>query len=667
MRETLRSWLLPLHRWSGLVAGAVFLLVAVTGAAMAFRPQLEPLVAPALLTAPTCAKALPLDELVDRARAASRQAGPLRFIRLYDTPSATARVRFDDGKWVYVDACTGRVAGSQPLYGGLFGTLGWLHIFGFMPGQEQFAGVVALLFAAAMLGAGLVLWWPATLRALRAGMCPPSGVTGAARSIGLHKTVAFYAAPVLLASAVTGLFQAWHWGSAPAPARLAAPAVPGVHAASLQQLWEVAQQVVPQPQKTQIRFPALPGAPVTFEMVASDAPHANALTYVRIDPYSGQLREYVPHSANPPAHKAYLFAAALHYGWVGGIAGQLLLLLGSLAVPVLAWTGVASFLRRRRARPVRLRVIVARKSVEAQDVCAFELVAADGKPLPTFAPGAHIEVHLSGGMVRHYSLCNDPRETHRYQIAVMHAAGSRGGSRAMHQALKTGDRLEISAPRNHFPLVPGARRTLLFAGGIGITPIICMAEQLAAAGDDFELHYCARAPERAAFRQRIAGSNFAHRVHFHYSEAGGAIDLPAVLAAPDSQAHLYVCGPAGFMDAVFKCAQAQGWNAGQLHREYFGAAASSQSGGAAFDIRIASTGATVHVGPDTTALDALAAHGIRLPSSCRVGVCGTCLTRVIDGEPDHRDLFLSPEMRARNDRMAPCCSRSRSAVLTLDL
>jgi vanillate O-demethylase ferredoxin subunit len=667
MRETLRPWLLHLHRWSGLVAGIVFLLVALTGAALAFRPQLEPFVAPALLTAPACATTLPLDVLVERARATSPQAGPLRFIRLVETPGATVRVRFDDGKWVDVDPCSGRVAGSQRLYGGLFGTLSWLHIFGFMPGQKQIAGAVALLFAAAMLGAGLVLWWPPTLRALRAGMRLPSGVVGAARSIGLHKAVAFYAAPVLLASAATGLFQAYHWGTAPAPARLAAPAAPGAHAASLQGLWEVAQQVVPRPRKTQVRFPAQAGAPVTFEMVASDAPHANALNYVRIDPRNGQLREVVPHAANPPAHKAYLFAAALHYGWVGGIAGQLLLLLGSLAVPVLAWTGVASFLRRREARPGRLRVVVAKKSIEAQDICAFELVSADGKPLPPFAAGAHIEVHLPGAMVRHYSLCNDPRETHRYLIAVMHAAASRGGSWAMHQTLKAGDRLEISAPRNHFPLVPGARRTLLFAGGIGITPIICMAEQLAAAGDDFELHYCARAPERAAFRQRIAGSGYAHRVHFHYSEAGRAIDLPAVLAAFDDQAHLYVCGPAGFMDAVLECAQAQGWRAGQLHREYFGAGAPSQAGGPAFDIRIASTGAMVHVGPDTTALDALAAHGIRLPSSCREGVCGTCLTGVIDGEPDHRDLFLSPELRARNDRMAPCCSRSRSAVLTLDL
>jgi vanillate O-demethylase ferredoxin subunit len=401
-------------------------------------------------------------------------------------------------------------------------------------------------------------------------------------------------------------------------------------------------------------------------MVAQSAPHANALSYARIDPHSGQMVDYLPHAANRASHKAYLIAAALHYGWIGAIAGQLLLLLGALAVPVLAWTGVASFLRGRRpATATRQRLVVVRKAVEADGVCSFELADPGGGRLPRFSAGSHIEVFLPGGLVRHYSLCNDPRERHRYLIAVMHVPESRGGSRAMHEAVLEGGAIETGLPRNHFPLVSKARRTILFAGGIGITPIICMAERLA--GSDFALHYFARSPGRAAFRERIARSRFADRVQFHFSEGGRRVDVASLLPAPDSGTHLYVCGPAPFMDAVIDAARANGWSNDQVHREYFAAAPVDNTADTAFDIRIASSGAIVHVDKGVTALAALAAHGIKVPSSCEQGVCGTCVTRVTAGEPDHRDLFLSPEQRACNDQFAPCCSRSRSAILTLDL
>ncbi|MDL2353971.1 MAG: PDR/VanB family oxidoreductase, partial [Pseudomonadota bacterium] len=272
-------------------------------------------------------------------------------------------------------------------------------------------------------------------------------------------------------------------------------------------------------------------------------------------------------------------------------------------------------------------------------------------------------------LVRQYSLCNDPRETQRYLIAVMHTADSRGGSRAMHQVVNVGDCIEIGPPRNHFPLAPGAARSLLLAGGIGITPIICMSERLAGDRADFSVHYCARSPQRAAFVQRIAQSGYADRVTFHYSEGTQEqrVDLRGLLAAPDGRTHLYVCGPAGFMDAVIAAALAHGWCEDQVHREYFAAAPREHGGDTAFDIRIASSGAIVHVASDVTALQALAANGIALPSSCEQGVCGSCLTRVLGGEPDHRDLYLSAGQHARNDQFTPCCSRSQSPMLTLDL
>lgn len=187
-----------------------------------------------------------------------------------------------------------------------------------------------------------------------------------------------------------------------------------------------------------------------------------------------------------------------------------------------------------------IEVRVAAKVCEAEGICSYELVRLDGMPLPPFEAGAHIDVHVGDKHVRQYSLCNAPHETHRYLIGVLRDPGSRGGSVAMHDAVHAGAVLSISAPRNHFPLVDAAH-TLLIAGGIGVTPILAMAEALASKGAGFEMHYCARSPEHAAFRERIAASGFSRQVHFHYDNGDAAqkLDLPALLAAPSGQ-HLYV-------------------------------------------------------------------------------------------------------------------------------
>ena len=180
-----------------------------------------------------------------------------------------------------------------------------------------------------------------------------------------------------------------------------------------------------------------------------------------------------------------------------------------------------------------LRVRVSKKTIEATEVCSFELLPADeGQALPAFAAGAHIDVQLGAGLVRQYSLCNDPAESHRYLIAVLRDAHSRGGSQAMH-SLQVGDTLTIGTPRNHFPLADRAQRSLLLAGGIGVTPILCMAEQLAGQGDDFEMHYCSRSIERTAFVARIAQAPFADRVQLHFDDGDAAqkLQLAAVLGA----------------------------------------------------------------------------------------------------------------------------------------
>ena len=316
----------------------------------------------------------------------------------------------------------------------------------------------------------------------------------------------------------------------------------------------------------------------------------------------------------------------------------------------------------------QLSVKVVRKQQEAVDIASFELVSLDGSPLPPFSAGSHIDVHVRDGLVRQYSLCNDPCETHRYLIGVLRDPNSRGGSVAMHEAVREGDVVRISEPKNHFPLVP-ASRTLLFAGGIGVTPILCMAERLAQAVSDFEMHYCSRSMDRTAFHARIRQSSFAGRVHFHFDDGPQEqkLDLTSLLAQPDPGTHIYVCGPGGFIDHVVNTAKGQGWGSGQVHLEYFAAKAQDTSGEGAFDVKIASSGRTLSIPAGKSVIKVLADNGVEVPTSCEEGVCGTCITRVLDGIPDHRDVYFTDEERAKNDQFTPCCSRAKSACLVLDL
>ncbi|MCO8162461.1 PDR/VanB family oxidoreductase [Pseudomonas sp. 21LCFQ010] len=315
-------------------------------------------------------------------------------------------------------------------------------------------------------------------------------------------------------------------------------------------------------------------------------------------------------------------------------------------------------------------VMVISRRDEALGICSFELARADRSPLPAFSAGAHIEVQVPGesGLLRQYSLCNHPAEQHRYLIGVLDDPASRGGSRAMHQLLRAGMALRISEPRNLFPLAEHARRSLLFAGGIGITPILCMAEQLASSGADFELHYCVRARDRAAFVERLHASSFADRVFLHSDqEPATALDALSVLAGPQPDVHLYVCGPGGFMQHVLDSARQQGWQEANLHREYFAAAPVDTSADGSFCVRIASSGQEFEVPADQTVVQVLEHHGVEIAVSCEQGVCGTCLTGVLDGVPEHRDLYLTEEEQALNNQFTPCCSRAKTAMLVLDL
>ncbi len=316
-----------------------------------------------------------------------------------------------------------------------------------------------------------------------------------------------------------------------------------------------------------------------------------------------------------------------------------------------------------------LKVKVVAKRREATDIFSFELADPQGRTLPPFSAGAHIDVEVRDGLTRQYSLCNRPSDQHSYLIAVLLDPTTRGGSRVMHEQLQEGDLINISEPKNHFPLAASAKRSLLFAGGIGVTPILCMAERLDQMGADFEMHYCTRSRDRMAFIERIRQAHFSQRVMFHYDDGAEAqkLDAAGILARPEPDVHIYVCGPTGFMDWILKTAHDNNWPDTQVHREYFAPPVQATTKPGEFEVQIASTGEIFLIPATSSITEVLAKHGVEIPTSCEHGLCGTCLTRVLEGEPDHRDAYLTKAERAKNDQILPCCSRARSARLVLDL
>jgi vanillate O-demethylase ferredoxin subunit len=317
-----------------------------------------------------------------------------------------------------------------------------------------------------------------------------------------------------------------------------------------------------------------------------------------------------------------------------------------------------------------LPVRIVRKTVEADEITSLLLAPEGPQPLPEYSAGSHIDVLLPSGLVRQYSLCNAPGDdAGAYRIAVLHEPDSRGGSRHLHTAAVVGDRLLISAPKNHFALAEGAAHSLLFAGGIGITPILAMAEALAQQGASYELHYASRSPRRAAFQARLAADRFAGRVRFYHSDSTtpSRLDTPSVLRSAPKGSHLYVCGPRRFIDGVLGAARVLGWPDDRLHWEVFAGEVVKHDTDGAFAVRIRSSGLMVQVAKDKTVVEALADAGVQVETSCEQGVCGTCVTRVLEGTPDHRDQYFTPAEHARNDQFTPCCSRSCTPMLVLDL
>lgn len=312
-------------------------------------------------------------------------------------------------------------------------------------------------------------------------------------------------------------------------------------------------------------------------------------------------------------------------------------------------------------------VIISNMHQLTPNIRAFELVSATGAALPHFEAGSHIDVHLKNGLIRQYSLSNCCSEQHRYVIGVLQDANSRGGSRCIHEEYQVGDHLNISTPRNLFKIHPKTQKAVLFAGGIGITPILSMAYNLKRQNIPFELHYFVRSHEMIAFYGNLT-EHFPQQVHFHIqNQPETQCEMPNILDEVAPNRHLYVCGPTGFMQFVMDSAKQAGWSDQQLHQEHFVAQQFEQTQNKAFTIEVLGSNRKIEVSAHQTATQALLENGFDVPVSCEQGICGTCVTRVVSGVPEHRDLFMTDEEHALNDQFTPCCSRAKTEKLVIEL
>ncbi|MFF1298365.1 MULTISPECIES: PDR/VanB family oxidoreductase [unclassified Streptomyces] len=307
---------------------------------------------------------------------------------------------------------------------------------------------------------------------------------------------------------------------------------------------------------------------------------------------------------------------------------------------------------------------ISAKEPVAEGVLALELAHPAGARLPDWTPGSHIEVVLPGGTMRHYSLCGNRWDAYTYRIAVLREPKGRGGSAFVHDTLRPGDRIGVGGPRNHFPLAP-SERYLFIAGGIGITPLLPMVQQAELLGAEWQLLYGGRTRASMAFQEELTAAH-GERVHIAPQDEVGLLDLASWLGTPHPGTKVYCCGPAPLLAAVeAACAH---WPPYTLRTERFTAAEQSAPvRDLPFDVELRRTGRTVTVTPDVSVLDAVRRAGANVLSSCEQGTCGTCLTPVLDGRPDHRDSILAEYERAANTCMFPCVSRSCDDRLVLDL
>jgi ferredoxin-NADP reductase len=313
----------------------------------------------------------------------------------------------------------------------------------------------------------------------------------------------------------------------------------------------------------------------------------------------------------------------------------------------------------------RLRLRVKALEWEAEGVVSVHLRQPDNGELPAWAPGAHVDLYLPGGIIRQYSLNGTSADRLTWRVSVLLDPASRGGSRAVHENLRAGATVDVVGPRNNFPLV-GCAEYLFIAGGIGITPILPMLAQASASGARWSLLYGGRSRSGMAFLPELA--RHGERVQVRPQDECGLLDLESFLGAPREGTAVYCCGPEPLLAAVERvCAT---WPRGTLHTERFAAGPQAPADPGVeqpFEVELRRTGRTITVPAGKAILEALEDNGIEPPNACREGICGTCETKVLEGIPDHRDSLLSPEERAANDTMMICVGRALCPRLVLDL
>lgn len=311
-------------------------------------------------------------------------------------------------------------------------------------------------------------------------------------------------------------------------------------------------------------------------------------------------------------------------------------------------------------------VVVKNRHVEGGNIAVMEFESATSAILPKVEAGAHIDVHLPNGMVRQYSLCQNPNDEGKFRLGILRDPESRGGSISAFDEIKDGMQIQVSEPKNLFPLLK-AKHSVLIGGGIGITPLITMAYQLAHEGASFELHYCGASPENCAFVDEIKNGELAKHTTFHFKSEGAShrAFFESAIKDIDLESHIYTCGPVGFMDWVINLATTHNFPEQQIHKEYF--QVETDTSGDSFEVVAERSGKIIMVEAGETILQALAKEGIDIEMSCEQGVCGTCMCDVIEGEPDHRDVYFTDEEKASNEQILVCCSRSKTPRLVLDI
>lgn len=319
--------------------------------------------------------------------------------------------------------------------------------------------------------------------------------------------------------------------------------------------------------------------------------------------------------------------------------------------------------------PTDLRVVVARKQMLTSRTAMFELADTSGADLPCFSPGSHIDVHTPRGLVRQYSLCSSPTDRRLYRIAVLREDDGFGGSIEMVDHVRCGDVIGISLPRNNFALAMDASESILLAAGIGITPLLSMASALHEAQRSFQLYLFCRSEADAAFVDELRQSEYCTRVRVCID--GGKPNSEhfqdAIVRKPIKGTHFYICGPGAFIDFARHALRVGGRPEEEIHIERFKRPLQEIPPGREFRVVLRNSRREFVIPSDRSVAEVLLANGIEIAVSCQEGLCGTCVTNVLEGVPDHRDFVLSEEDRQSGTVFTPCCSRALTDTLVLEI